>query len=626
MRRLLLFFLCLMFIGPLYASDTLVLKENDPSYNPINKRYLEIFEDSSRSLTIRDILNPEKAVLFSEAEYSFNKNTKSAYWIKITARNESAPSVRYLLESYFLYTNELSIYYEVDGKIYQQHTGELTTYSHRDYHHKNLLLDFPLPEDHSARTFYIRVYSVLYSDFNFLAKNQHSFTNYTVSEYWLLGIYYGILLIMAIYNLILFFTIRSRVYLLYIFYVLAGILVSLNEDKLGYQYLWPEHPSWNPMLAYHVAPLLLLFSFILYSTEFLELRKRNVKLFLAAWGSFFIYIIVFIINFYYSLEGTLRLLTVISFLLIFISAIIVYSKGYKPVRFFIAANFLILFSIVLIQMRSQGYIQGSIFTVYIFNYSLVTETIILSISLSDKIKIIQKEKDQAKLIVIAELEENKRLQDELNIQLKEKHSLQEKVNRELETKVSERTAELRMKTDELEVSNSKLQSLIEQANKMNIKLDLDNWELKKNVQQELVQRITGQEVSFEVFQTLFKDEFTCLKFLDEIKWAKGYVCRKCGYNKCKETDNSFLRKCSRCSYPESITSGTILHGIKFQINKALYLIYLIHKRKGKIKLEEISEVAGISIVSASKFKAKVMEKITELEKENKYVIWEEIIF
>ncbi len=235
--------------------------------------------------------------------------------------------------------------------------------------------------------------------------------------------------------------------------------------------------------------------------------------------------------------------------------------------------------------------------------------------------------------MIRELEENKKLQNLVNIQYQEKQELQEKVNRELETKVTQRTQEvnkkkeeLELKSKELEHSNAKLQALIEQANTMNIKLDIDNWELKKNVQQELLQRITGDEVSFEVFKSVFKDDKTGLRFLEEIKWAQGYSCKKCGYDKFKDPDNSMMRKCSRCGYPESVTSGTLLHGIKFPVNSALYLVYLIHKRKGKIRLEEIAEISNVSTVSASKFKNKIIDKMNVLEKNKKHATWEEIIF
>jgi hypothetical protein len=590
----------------------------------LSDNYLALFEDTTAHLSIHTIIAQGSAEKFKPVTHNFNIHPASAYWIKFTIKNEGDVFTQYVIENYYSHTKDFSIFYIENGKFFHQTTGEYITYAHRNFQHKNLVLDLPIPEIGKERTYYIKIVSDLYVNFNFVINSQHSFTHYSTNEYFLLGIYYGIILLLILYNIILFFTIRAKLYILYIFYLLSGMLISLNEDKLGYQYLWPEHPELNPLLSFHIAPLLLVFCFILYASNFLELYKRIKLLFILVWTSFAIYVSILILNFYFPLLIVMRVITPLPFLMVFISTIIIYLKGYKSARFFILGAGLILTSIILIQLRALAIIMGSIFTVYIFNYSLIIESIILSIALSDRIGIIRKEKAAAQISVLKELEEKEKLQIEVNKQLHEKQQLQQKINQELEIKVSERTKELSTRSEELEIANVKLQSLIEQTNKMNIKLDLDNWELKKNVRHELVQRITGQEVSIDMFKTVFKDDITCLRFLDELKWSEGFICTKCQYTKYKESD-SFVRKCSKCSHPESVTANTLLHGIKFSITQALYMIYLIHARRGDIKLEALTDISGISIVSASKFRAKVIEKMLLLEKKNKNVTWEQII-
>lgn len=607
------------------AADVLVLSNELAKGTSLSNNYLTVFEDTTGLLSPNSVINTDSLEKFKPLSHNFNIHPKSTYWIKFSVKNGGDAFTQYVIENYYSHTKEFSIFYVENGKMYHQTTGEYVTYANRNFQHKNLVLDLPVPGIGNERTYYIKIVSDLYVNFNFVINSQHSFTHYSTNEYYLLGIYYGIILLLILYNIILFFTIRAKLYILYIFYLLSGMLISLNEDKLGYQYLWPEHPELNPLLSFHIAPLLLVFCFILYASNFLELYKRMKIMFILVWASFAIYISIFTLNFYFSLLIAMRILTPLPFLMVFISTILIYAKGYKSARFFILGTGLILSSIILIQLRALAIIMGSIFTVYIFNYSLIIESIILSIALSDRIGIIRKEKEAAQLSMLKELEEKEKLQVEVNKQLFEKQQLQQKINLELEIKVAERTKELNSRSEELQISNIKLQSLIEQTNNMNIKLDLDNWELKKNVRHELVQRITGQEVSIDMFKTVFKDDITCLKFLDELKWNDGFTCTKCQYTKYKETDNSFVRKCSRCSHPESVTANTLLHGIKFSITQALYMIYLIHARRGNIKLEVLAEISGISIVSASKFRAKVIEKMLLLEKKNKNVTWEQII-
>src|SRR5699024_4717864 len=60
------------------------------------------------------------------------------------------------------------------------------------------------------------------------------------NEYILLGILFGLSIVMAIYNLFLYFSIRESSYLYYVFFVLLNTLLYLTDTGLSDQYLWPN--------------------------------------------------------------------------------------------------------------------------------------------------------------------------------------------------------------------------------------------------------------------------------------------------------------------------------------------------------------------------------------------------
>lgn len=612
-----------------WASDTLVLGADMFEEYTLGGSYLEILEDSSKKLRIEDVLENENKFVLNQNAYAYNYNYRSAYWVKFSLKNLSGKEIHYVLESYSPNTESIQLYYKDEtGTLQRRETGALIKEFKQEYKHKNLVLDLAVPAQGKSRTFYVRVFSEHHSGFDYKIKSAFHFSWYSNNEYYLLGIYYGTLLIMALYNLIIFFTLKVRLHLYYVFYILSGILSTLTEDKLGYHYLWPNQLFLNDLLTYYVAPVALLLTFMLYSVKFLELRTTYPVFFRVSMALTILYLILFLFSILITPLNfdLLRFFYVLPFLSVFCVSVYALFRGYKAARLFVAGVSILLLSVVLIQLRADHYIVPTAFTVYFLNYSLIAESLILSFALSDRIKIMSKEREVARQKVLEELEANKKLQAMVNQQLQEKQVLQEKINKELEEKVNERTQTLKEKMSELEIANARLEDLIEQANKMNIRLDLDNWELKKNVQQGLIHRITGAEVSFEIFKEVFKDEQTCLRFLDELKWHGGFVCKKCGNNRHKEIDKNFTRKCTKCSYPESVTAHTLLHGLKFPVQQCLYLIYLIHKRKGKIRLEEISEIGGISIPSSSKFKAKIQEQIEKIEKRKGGITnWEEII-
>ena len=66
-----------------------------------------------------------------------------------------------------------------------------------------------------------------------------------------IGLYYGILLALFIYNLVLWLTLRDPGYFWYLFHISAFGMVLFTLNGLGFEYLWPES-AW---LADHAVPL-----------------------------------------------------------------------------------------------------------------------------------------------------------------------------------------------------------------------------------------------------------------------------------------------------------------------------------------------------------------------------------
>lgn len=66
------------------------------------------------------------------------------------------------------------------------------------------------------------------------------------------GFLYGGLFTLLAYNLMLFFSLRNRRYLIYTLYLGAFVLMNITYTGHGYLFLWPDSPQWQqwaiPML------------------------------------------------------------------------------------------------------------------------------------------------------------------------------------------------------------------------------------------------------------------------------------------------------------------------------------------------------------------------------------------
>ena len=343
----------------------------------------------------------------------------------------------------------------------------------------------------------------------FKIRTSKNFALYAINEYYLLGLYYGILIMMAIYSIFIFLTSKEKVYLLYFLYVLSWMYNSLITDNIGFQFFWPSSPLLSKF-GFYFSKLVLLTGFVFYSLAFLKIDRGfpNYRKYIIY--SLLLYVIYYPIQFFQEIPLLNNLLFILPFFLIYYASFKSLFNGFKPARYFILGNSIILLGILIAILRDHGFLEWllqydaySIIAVYSTNIAMILEIIILSFAMADRLRFFKNEKDKAQQQLIEQLNEN--------------HKLSEKVNRELEGKVKERTMQLEEKTNQLEDANKKLEEQAEKINQINALLDLDNWNLKKKIIEEKQSRIVFKGISFEEFVQVYPNEASCFTFIEELK-------------------------------------------------------------------------------------------------------------
>jgi hypothetical protein len=118
-----------------------------------------------------------------------------------------------------------------------------------------------------------------------------------------------------------------------------------------------------------------------------------------------------------------------------------------------------------------------------------------------------------------------------------------------------------------------------------------------------------KSLSIFEFQTQFPDEDSCLSYLAELKWKNGYKCPKCNNKKYCKGLNKYDRQCTKCSYLESPTAGTLFHRLKFSILKAFWIVYYVSTSKKGIASTELSRKLELRQKTCWLFKQKVMQSM-----------------
>ncbi len=126
-------------------------------------------------------------------------------------------------------------------------------------------------------------------------------------------------------------------------------------------------------------------------------------------------------------------------------------------------------------------------------------------------------------------------------------------------------------------------------------------------------RIFNDKLSPEQLNELFESDEKCLEFLSELKWADGFVCKKCGNTNWCAGKEPYSRRCTKCKSKETATNGTIFHGVKFPIHKAFYIAYNVCKRNEEISSYEFGRRLSLRQMTCWNFKNRIEQALAEMD-------------
>ncbi len=393
LRRWLLALLLLCPLGMAQAADALVLGGDAQSY-PVNL-YLGVLEDPSGKLALRDVLPGPRAPAFAyphkdSTNFGF---TDSAFWARFELVNR-APSISdWLLEYQYPLLDRVDIaIVHPDGRIELASSGDTLPFASRAVKHRYPMFKINLPRDQRV-TVYLRVHSegaiqmplILRSGADLLARDHE--------QQIVLGVYYGIVLAMLIYNAMLFLSVRERNYLYYSLYIGAWGLMQMCINGLAYEYLWPASPRWANMAMPFTLGVVMCTT-AQFASSFLDLR-RNAPRFAA------------ILKVYLYLGGAvmlgallLRYSTIIKIgqagaltecIVTFAAGSLCLKRGGSQARYFMLAWSMLIIGSAMYVMQNSGWIPTVFLTEYGLQIGSAVEVLLFSFALAHRMKLLQEE-------------------------------------------------------------------------------------------------------------------------------------------------------------------------------------------------------------------------------------------
>ncbi len=576
---------------------------------------LMFLKDSTNQLTFEQVSDPAFGKNFTRHESYQNKDflTGVDYWIRLPIRHNTSTEKVWLIEFYDQTIDYIEAYIPLDSGFKTVRLGDSYPFHDRFFRHKNFEILINM-NSNEVKYYYFKLRSHEFADIRIAFRSANRFVFYSLNEYFLFGTFYGMILIISLYNFLIFLAIREIKNIYYIFYILSVAAYAMSLDGVGFQYLWPSHPEWNNY-ATGIALYSLIVWALVFTRKFLSTASnapaldKALQLMIVARSLQFAIELLFLPQYLIY-----RNHDIIPLSLIFYTSIVVWRNGFKPARFFVIAYGFLFTGFFLRTLVYFNVLDFTTLSHYSLHFSFVLEMLFLTMALGDRVRILKDNRDRALRKVIS--------QHEAHLQLKDK------VNRELEDKVKERTVELDQKNHQLESTNKLLTQQALEISQINSMLDLDNWKLKNRIKEVLEERLHEKTMDYEEFMTLYPDTLSCYRFIETQKWQHGFHCRKCGNEKFFNGAQKFARRCTRCGYNESITAFTIFHSLKFPIEKAFYIAYLTVTGKKENTLEELAQRLDVASNTVWAFRTKVQARIDELGRHGNHPAvgrWEDVI-
>ncbi|MEM7016150.1 MAG: diguanylate cyclase [Pseudomonadota bacterium] len=420
---------------PVQAETPQLKLAGDKSSYSLNT-VLAYLEDLGGQLTLQDVMTDKYARQFTQHQGHGAPGfgiTTSAFWLKFQWHNPlDTPQTLFLDINNPLLDDLLLYQLDADANIVNTwHTGDAHPFDTRAEPQRTFVFKLIMPANQTGMV-YARIYSINMLHFPATLWEPSAFRAHLERIHLILGVCFGILLIMAIYNSFLFVGIREAAYLFYVLYI--AIFTVFQTSLVGLIALYfPDVPPWwinrAPLIT---NPLTIIFTG-LFIRSFLNVGKNlpfadKLILGVVLIGTFMILSVLFT-EALHTIEALTQLFNMVAVLLAMVIGVWLWLKGLKIARFFLLAWFTLMVSVIISVLRASGVLPSFWLADYALYIGALLEVTLLSLALADRINILRQEN-------IQEHAENLKLQ--------------ENFAQELQAQVDEQTHSLKIANQELE--------------------------------------------------------------------------------------------------------------------------------------------------------------------------------
>lgn len=229
----------------------------------------------------------------------------------------------------------------------------------------------------------------MYIDFKIMTASSF-FAENLVSERFLF-FYFGAILIIALFNLMIFFSSHNKAYLYYFLYVVSMLLYQIAVEGYGNVFFW-EQWDWFKPRSYNFAIALSFLFAVMFTRSYLDLGKNTRSL--NTIGRILEYTFIATgIAIMFSIESIIiswgNICIFAGVIYIFYAGFYVLIKRFEPAKYFVIAWSTLLTGVLVTTLRRLFILPDTLLTEYALHVAHICEAVLLAFALRDRSRVLQ---------------------------------------------------------------------------------------------------------------------------------------------------------------------------------------------------------------------------------------------
>lgn len=425
------------------------------------QNHIEYIRSDDANLLPEDLLQRTDWQPVTGETVNFGFDT-SHFWLRMRLSNTSITGQNWALEIAYPLLDYLDVYLFDENNIRasQHNTGDKHAFYQRPIRYPNFIFPLHLNPNHEYQLL-IHVQSESAVQLPITLWHWPELASNAQHYYLGQGLFFGIIFIMALYNLFVWFGERDPVYIFYVCYISMFAIFQLAMQGIGFQIFWPQNPHINEFII----PLSIsaFAAFISrFAISFFDLKKIHKTSYYAAslFGGFYAFMAIacFFLPYHVSIRITAGSGFFACIMMIFIMSVML-RRGHPAARYFSLAWGIFMVGGLLIVLNKFSLVPRNFFTENAIQLGAALEVMFLSLALAERMVNTKKEsltaQNSALRMAIQVAEEKEKTYQA------QQHALhiEKEANRNLESMVKKRTEELEDALNSLSILNEQLKDL-----------------------------------------------------------------------------------------------------------------------------------------------------------------------